>query len=57
MARRQIPEDVLNNVLQAPEQIIEERSGRKSYQSRVNMDGKTYLLRAIVEEWLGACRT
>ncbi|MDP2784815.1 MAG: DUF4258 domain-containing protein [Sulfurimicrobium sp.] len=52
MARRQIPEDVVTKVLQAPEQIIEERGGRKAYQSLVDMEGKTYLVRAIVEEWV-----
>lgn len=52
MARRQISEDVVEKVLQAPEQIIEERGGRKSYQSLVDMEGKTYLVRAIVEEWV-----
>lgn len=52
MARRQIPEDVVAKVLQTPGQIIEERGGRKAYQSLVDMEGKTYLVRAIVEEWV-----
>lgn len=52
MARRQIPEYVLDQVLQFPEQIVEERGGRKSFQSQIVMSGKTYLVRAIVETWI-----
>lgn len=52
MARRQISENVLDQVLQFPEQVIEERGGRKAFQSQVVMSGKTYLVRAIVETWV-----
>ena len=52
MARRQISEDVVTRVLQAPGQVVEERGGRKAYQSLVDMEGKAYLVRAIVEEWV-----
>lgn len=49
-ARRSIPLDVLDDVLRAPTQIVVTHSGRKAYQSQVHIDGKLYLVRAIVEE-------
>lgn len=51
MARRQIPESIVEQMLRAPEQIGVERGGRKAYQSRVEIAGKIYLVRAIVEDW------
>lgn len=51
MERRQVPLDWLESVMQAPEQIVSGFGGRKVYQGRVNADGKTYLLRLIVEDW------
>ena len=40
---------MLEQVLEAPQQVIEERGGRKAYQSQVAFEGcKLYLLRAIV---------
>lgn len=51
MARRQIPENIVEQMLRAPEQIVSERGGRKAYQSRVEIAGKIYLVRAIVEDW------
>ena len=50
MARRQIPENVVMDVLRAPEQIMIERGDRKAYQSRLEMNGKLYLVRIIVED-------
>lgn len=50
MVRRQIPEDVVTAVLAHPEQVIVERAGRKAYQSRIEMNGKEYLVRLIVED-------
>jgi hypothetical protein len=49
-ARRSIPLAVLENVLRAPGQIVDTHSGRAIYQSQVHIDGKLYLVRAIVEE-------
>jgi hypothetical protein len=49
-ARRSIPLDVLDNVLRDPGQIVDAHSGRKAYQSQVEIDGKRYVVRAIVEE-------
>jgi uncharacterized protein YuzE len=48
--RRGIPRDVLDAVLQGPQQIVPERRGRKAYQSRVDFRGKIFLVRAIVDE-------
>ncbi|MBI3992504.1 MAG: DUF4258 domain-containing protein [Candidatus Lambdaproteobacteria bacterium] len=49
LRRRRIPREALELVLEVPQQIIEERIGRKAYQSQVEFEGgKLYLLRAIV---------
>jgi hypothetical protein len=49
--RRQIPLDVLDAVMTAPEQICAERDGAKAYQSLVkSADGRTFLVRAIVND-------
>ena len=50
MERRQIPLEVLEAVLEHPEQIVEEHGGKKVYQSRVELGGRLYLLRAIVND-------
>jgi len=47
--RRSIPLDLLDTVLRAPSQIVSAHSDRKVYQSQVEIDGKLYLVRAIVE--------
>ncbi|MFZ4826471.1 MAG: DUF4258 domain-containing protein [Phototrophicaceae bacterium] len=48
--RRGIPLALIDRVIRTPEQIIESYSGRKVYQSMVEIDGKLYIVRAIVEE-------
>jgi hypothetical protein len=49
--RRGIPDEFVNKVLSEPEQIVDEHSGRKAYQSRFPFSGgKIFLVRAIVEE-------
>ncbi len=49
MSRRGIAEDVLRSVLENPQQIVPEHSGRNAYQSQMDFgQGKTFLLRAIV---------
>lgn len=50
MERRGIPRDLLEPVLAAPEQKVPELGGVVCYQSKVTMDGKVYLLRAMVNE-------
>ena len=49
--RRQIPRDVVDLVLQNPEQTCVVRTGRVVAQSRVRMgnDQKTYLVRVFVD--------
>jgi Domain of unknown function (DUF4258) len=46
--RRSIPMSLLENVLHAPQQILREYGGKKAYQSRIELSGKMFLLRAIV---------
>lgn len=48
--RRSIPLDVLDSVINKPGQVVEAHSGRKVYQSQIEIEGKLYLVRAIVEE-------
>jgi len=51
LERREIPRDFLNRVLQNPQQIVNERDGRRAYQSQLEfINGKIYLVRAIVDE-------
>jgi hypothetical protein len=50
LGRRGISLDLLDPVLSAPEQKVPEVSGVVCYQSKVTMDGKVYLLRAMVNE-------
>ena len=51
MQRRQVPREWVESVMHSPEQIVVGFGGRKVYQGRVSADGKTYLLRLIVEDW------
>ncbi|MEX2165309.1 MAG: DUF4258 domain-containing protein [Sulfuricaulis sp.] len=51
LGRRGIPRDLLEKVLQNPQQVLPERDGKKIYQSQVEFDGgKLFLLRAIVND-------
>lgn len=48
--RRGIPRELVDQVLAAPQQIIEERGGRSAYQSQIEFpEGRVYLLRVIVQ--------
>lgn len=47
--RRGISEDVLRQVLAAPEQRIYVRPGREVLQSRLTFQGKTYLVRVFID--------
>jgi hypothetical protein len=51
LKRRDIPRLFLDRVLQNPQQIVNERDGRRAYQSQLEFaNGKIYLVRAIVDE-------
>jgi hypothetical protein len=51
LERRGIPRDFLDSLLQNPQQIVEDRDGKKAYQSQFEFEnGKTYLVRAIVAD-------
>ena len=48
MERRKIEKDLVESILDNPEQVISEKEGRKAYQSKVNVGSKVFLLRVIV---------
>jgi hypothetical protein len=49
LIRRNIPQALVQSVLQRPQQIVPEQSGRVAYQSQVDFGaGKLFLLRVIV---------
>ncbi|HYO87357.1 MAG TPA: DUF4258 domain-containing protein, partial [Candidatus Limnocylindrales bacterium] len=48
-ARRGISPSMLHMVMTQPEQVVGAYSGRKAYQLKVEIDGKLYIVRAIVE--------
>jgi hypothetical protein len=51
MQRRQIPQAMVDTILQQPEQIIDVKSGKKAYRSRVDFGGgRIFLVRAIVDD-------
>jgi len=53
LKRRVIPRELLDSVLDNLQQVVPEYGLRKAYQSKLDFgDGKIYLLRAIVNEWL-----
>ena len=51
LKRRMIPCELLDSVLENPQQVVPEYGGRKAYQSKLDFGGgKIYLLRAIVND-------
>ncbi|MBI5299642.1 MAG: DUF4258 domain-containing protein [Deltaproteobacteria bacterium] len=51
MERRGIPQPLLENVLEQPQQIVNEYGGKKTYQSKIDFGGgKIYLLRVVVDD-------
>ncbi len=50
LAKRKISRTLLDGVLQAPEQKVPEVEDITCFQSRVDIDGKSYLLRVMVNE-------
>ena len=49
MQRRGIDEAIVHRVMTAPEQQFDLRPGRAVRQSRVEMGGRTYLVRVVVD--------
>ena len=50
-ARRSIPREMLEAVLEKPQQVVPAQGGKKAYQSQVRFaDGRMFLLRVIVDE-------
>jgi hypothetical protein len=50
MRRRRIPQHVVDDVLQHPQQIVSTPDGKKAYQSQIDFGGRIFLVRAIVAE-------
>lgn len=50
LEKRRIPQQLVESVLDAPEQKVPEVDGITCYQSRVEISGKTYVLRVMVNE-------
>lgn len=50
MKRRAISAQAVEQIFKAPQQILSSRLGRQIYQSIVEMGGKPYLLRLVIEE-------
>ncbi len=51
LSLRQIPRELLESVLEHPQQIVSEHGNRKAYQSQLDFGGgKMFLLRAIVDD-------
>jgi hypothetical protein len=51
MPRRKIPQEIVEQVLTRPQQIIPQDPGKKIYQSQLDCgDGKIFLVRVIVAD-------
>jgi hypothetical protein len=50
IVRRDIPIEVVEQVLSSPEQVVPEHGGLMARQSRVELEGKQYLMRVVVAE-------
>ncbi len=49
LERRAIPVQLILDALEHPDQIVPNTEGREAYHKRIEVNGKTYLLRIIVE--------
>jgi hypothetical protein len=49
LERRGIPHEVLQAIMESPGQILDTHSERKAYQSKIEINGKLYVVRIIVE--------
>jgi uncharacterized protein DUF4258 len=50
MARRRIPLSLVEAVLEKPDQVVPARGKLKAYQSKCNIGGKMFLLRAVIDD-------
>jgi len=51
MKRRSIPQRIVEEVVQNPQQVVPERGGKKAYQSKIPFgEGKIFLVRVIVAD-------
>jgi hypothetical protein len=51
LERRQIPIELLDSVLESPQQVIEQNDGTRIYQSQLQFEnGRIYLLRVVVSD-------
>ena len=48
--RRGIAMEILISLINNPQQVLNEKERRKAYQSKIEFDGRIYLVRAIVAE-------
>lgn len=51
LERRMIPRELLDSVLENPQQVVPDYGGKKAYQSKLDFGGgRIYLLRAIIND-------
>lgn len=50
MVNRGISQEIVNQVLSAPEQVVPASNGNKAYQSQIIFGRKTFLVRVVVDE-------
>ena len=50
MEERNIPMELVENVLNHPDEIVPEKKKRNSYQSIVQIRGKPFMIRVIVDQ-------
>ena len=51
MARRDIPVQTVESILNSPQQVVLDAAGKRVYQSKVDFEpGKTYLVRVVMNE-------
>jgi hypothetical protein len=50
IVRRDIPFEVVEQVLGSPEQVVPEHGGLAALQSRIELEGRQYLVRVVVAE-------
>jgi hypothetical protein len=51
MTRRDIPLQTVESVLSSPQQVVLDSTGKRVYQSKVELEaGKTYLIRVVMNE-------
>lgn len=48
--RRRISSNLVESVLKNPQQVVDEYGNKKAYQSKIEFDGRIYLLRVVVDD-------